>query len=248
MAPGLLYNLVQQTFKYIGGCMKLLTTTLTLTVAILALSSCGSKKSSHSETTIIQSSTAENVGQKILTSCQKSTGTDMSVHISAVKNSSGVINNNLVKIKFSRLSTSITQSGNTVRFFKWRVSGSSALLDSNPLEVTRYVLSSGLVDDSTRTSITATSVTLSQGFYINLNDADGIYQVLKAVVYNSSGSVVAQQNILIPQFLAAPSDYAYNTDGSTRAQVLRNLHPLASTDVTGWTSTNYVNYFQATCF
>lgn len=229
--------------------MKTLTTALILAASILTLTSCGSKKSSAAATTtIVQSSTVENAGNKVVTSCQKAIGTDMSVHISAVKTSSGAINNSLVKIKFTRLTTAITQSGNTIRFFKWRVSDSQALLDSNPLESTRYVLSTNTIDEAAQTGITATTVTTSKGYYINLDDADGIFQVLKAVVYNSAGSIVAQQNILIPQFLAVPADYAYNADGSARAQILRDLHPLANTDTTGWTSTDYVNYFSATCF
>lgn len=229
--------------------MKTLTTALILAASILTLTSCGSKKSSAaSTTTIVQSSTVTNASSKLVTSCQKAVSTDMSVNISAIQTSSGAINNSLVKIKFNRLSAAVTASGNTIAFFKWRVSGSSASLDQTALNVTRYSLSSGNVDDSTRTSITASSVTTSQGYYIDLNDADGIYQVLKAVVYNSSGAVVAQQNILIPQFLAVPADYAYNSDGTARAQVLRDLHPLANVDQTGWTSSNYAGYFQATCF
>ena len=227
--------------------MKTLTTALILAASIVTLTSCGSKKSSAaSNTTIVQSSTVTNAGNKVVTSCQKAVGTDMSVNISAIKNSSGAIDNNVVKIKFNRLSAAATASGNTIAFFKWRVAGSSASLDSTALNVTRYALSSGSVDDSTRTSITASTVTTSQGYYITLNDADGIYQVIKAVVYNSSGAVVTQQNILIPQFLGVPSDYAYNSDGSARAQVLRDLHPLATTDVSAWTSTDFVNYYQAT--
>lgn len=229
--------------------MKILTTTLILAASIVTLTSCGSKKSSQATTTtIVQSSTVENAGNKIVTSCQKAVGSDMSVNITAVKNSNGTINNSLVKIKFNRLSTAATAAGNTIRFFKWRVTGSSASLDQTPLDVTRYVLSSGNVDDSTRDGITASTVTTSKGYYINLDDADGIYQVLKAVVYSSSGSVVAQQNILIPQFLGVPADYAYNADGSARAQILRDLHPLATTDVSAWTATDFVKYYQATCF
>lgn len=229
--------------------MKTLTTALILATSIVTLTSCGSSKSSQATTTTVQSSTVENTGTKIITSCQKAVGTDMSVNISAVKTSAGTINNSLVKIKFNRLSSTATAAGNTISFFKWRVSGSSASLDSTPLEVIRYDLPTNRVDYSTAAnSIIASTVSLSHGFYINLKDADGVYQVLKAVVYNSSGTVVTQQNILIPQFLAVPSDYAKNSDGSARAQILKDLHPLATTDVTGWKSTTYVNYFQATCF
>lgn len=229
--------------------MKLTTTLFLTATALLTLSSCGTSKSSQSATTTtVQASTVTNAGTKVVTSCQKSVGADMSVNISAVKNSSGTINNSLVKIKFNRLSAATTASGNTIRFFKWKVSGSQAFLEPTQLNSTRYVLSSGTVDQAAASSITASTVTTSQGYYIDLNDAAGEYQVLKAVVYSSTGSIVAQQNILIPQFLGVAADYAYNSDGSARAQILRDLHPLATTDVTGWTSANYTSYYQATCF
>lgn len=228
--------------------MKLTTTLILTATALLTLSSCGTSKSSQSATTTVQASTVTNAGTKVVTSCQKSIGTDMSVNISAVKTASGSINNSLVKIKFNRLSAAATASGNTIRFFKWKVSGSQAFLEPTQLNSTRYVLSSGTVDQSAASSITASTVTTSQGYYIDLNDAAGEYQVLKAVVYSSTGSIVAQQNILIPQFLGVAADYAYNSDGSARAQILRDLHPLATTDVTGWTSANYTSYYQATCF
>ena len=225
-----------------------LTTTLIIATALLTLSSCGTSKSSQSATTTVQSSTVTNAGTKVVTSCQKSVGADMSVNISAVKNSSGTINNSLVKIKFNRLSAAATAVGNTIRFFKWKVTGSQAFLEPTQLNSTRYVLSSGEVDQAAANSIIASTVTTSKGYYIDLNDAAGEYQVLKAVVYSSTGSIVAQQNILIPQFLGVAADYAYNSDGSARAQILRDLHPLATTDVTGWTSANYTSYYQATCF
>ena len=229
--------------------MKLTTTLFLTATALLTLSSCGTSKSSQSAVnTAVQSSTVTNAGTKVVTSCQKAVGTDMSVNISAVKNSSGTINNSLVKIKFNRLSSTATASGNVIRFFKWKVANNQAIMDQTPATVTRYVLSSGSVDQSASNSITASTVTTSQGYYIDLNDAAGEYQVLKAVVYSSAGTIVSQQNILIPQFLGVAADYAYNADGSARAQILRDLHPLASADVTGWTSSTYSNYYAATCF
>ncbi|AZZ36245.1 hypothetical protein CIK05_05385 [Bdellovibrio sp. qaytius] len=229
--------------------MKLTTTLILTATALLTLSSCGSSKSSQATTTtVVQSSTVANAGTKVVTSCQKAVGTDMSANISAVKNSSGTINNNLVKIKFNRLASTLIAAGNTIRFFKWKVSGNQAYMDQTPLNISRYVLSTGTVDQATATSITASTVTTSQGYHIELNDDAGVYQVLKAVVYSSAGAIVSQQNILIPQFLGNPADYAYNSDGSARAQILRDLHPLATTDVTDWTATQYSNYYSATCF
>lgn len=230
--------------------MKLATTLILTATALLTLSSCGSSKSSQAATTTVvnQSSTVTNAGNKVVTSCQKSVGTDMSVNISAVKNSSGTINNSLVKIKFNRLSATATASGNVIRFFKWKVSGNQAYLDQTALNTTRYVLSTGNADQASTSAVTASSVSTTQGYYVDLQDEAGVYQVLKAVVYSSAGAIVSQHNILIPQFLGAPADYAYNSDGSARAQILRDLHPLASTDVSAWSSTDYSNYYSATCF
>ena len=227
-----------------------LATTLILTATAILLSSCGSSKSSQAATTTVvnQSSTVTNAGNKVVTSCQKSIGTDMSVNISAVKNSSGTINNSLVKIKFNRLSATATASGNVIRFFKWKVSGNQAYLDQTALSSTRYVLSTGDADQASTSAVTASSVSTTQGYYIDLQDEAGTYQVLKAVVYSSAGAIVSQHNILIPQFLGAPADYAYNSDGSARAQILRDLHPLASTDVSAWTASQFSSYYSATCF
>jgi hypothetical protein len=220
----------------------------TIIATVVLLSSCGTQKSSHSSTTLSSVNPALAATQKILTSCQKTAGTEMSVNISAVKNASGSINLSLVKIKFNRLSATATQAGNTIRFFKWKVSGDQAYMDQNALQATRYELSSGNVNDSGKTSLTASTITTTNGYYIDLNDTDGSFQVLKAVVYSSSGSIVTQQNILIPQFQAIPADYATNADGSARAQILQDMHPLRNTDTTGWTTQNFADYFAPTCF
>lgn len=223
-------------------------TKLALVTAIFILSSCGTSKSSKTTTEIISSSTVTDAGSKILTSCQKATGSDISVNISAIKDEYGNINNNLIKVKFNYLSQTVTTAGNTIRFFKWKVSGSQAYLDPNNLSAIRYDLASGNIDSSAQTSLNPNSISTTKGYYIELNDTEGLFQVLKVVVYNSSGSIATQMNILIPQFLGKPSDYAYNSDGSPRAQILQDMHPLRNTNTTGWTTQNYQTYYQASCF
>jgi hypothetical protein len=222
---------------------------LSAVVMIALLTSCGTTKSDE-----VNKKTSASIDpvyvnyQKPLTSCNKTTNSDMSLNINAVTSSSGSINPDWVKIKFNFLSSTATQSGNVIKFFKWKVIGGQSSLDQTPLSVMFYDLSTGQLTSNASTYLSATDVTTTRGAYIQLNDTAGTYQVLKVVVYNSAGQVVAQMNSLIPQFNSNLSDYSTNSDGTARAQILIDIHPLSSVATTGWTQTDYANYFQNFCF
>ncbi len=221
-------------------------------VFIAALSSCSNTKSNDVQINTQASanpttSTTIN-SQKLLTSCNKSENSDMSFHINAVVNTSGQINPDWIKIKYNFLSATNAVSGNTVKFFKWKVSGGQSVLDQTPLSVMFYDLSSNQLTSNPGTSLVASEISLSRGIYIQLNDVAGTFQVIKAVVYNSSGQIVAQLNSLIPQFNSNPAEYATNSDGSARAQILIDMHPLKSVATTAWTQTDFTNFFQSYCF
>ncbi len=95
----------------------------------------------------------------------------------------------------------------------------------------------------------ASQISLANGLYIQLND-DSInpYQVIKAVVYNSSGTVVSQVNSLIPGYYASPADYQFNTDGTARAAILQSLHPLSAQIGSGASAAQYAQTITAFCF
>lgn len=216
-------------------------------LSVIALSSCGTSKSNVVNTTT-NSSNNNISSQKPLANCNKSVSTDISLNMSTVNDSAGQVDPNWTKVRFNFLSTKATASGNVVRFFKWKVSGTQSTLDPIPLSTLFYNLENGQPTTESTSSVPVVEIATTRGLYVKLNDTIGQYQVLKAVVYDSAGAIVAQMNTLIPQFNSNYSDYRLNSDGTARAQVLLDLHPLKATDTTSWTQTQYSTYFQNLCF
>ena len=221
-----------------------------LSFAILGLAFLASCSNSKSNETNFLSNTNGNMiySQKQLASCNKTAGSDISINLSAVLDQVGNANPNYLKLKFNFLSTNATASGNVIRFFKWKVTGVQAYLDPTPLVANSYSLSSPQTLNPAQQNIDVSEVSTSNGYYINLNDADGSFQVLKVVIYNSSGQIVAQMNSLIPQFYGNYNDYVYNTDGTARASVLTDLHPMKAYAGQNLNSTQIASYYQAFCF
>lgn len=223
---------------------------LTIAISIIALTfltSCGAKKSGDA----IDSSSAIVTGSpQSLASCNRSVSANLGLNLANVlEASTGQVNPDWIKISFNFLSAEVTQSGYSVKFFKWRVVGNTAQLDSNPLEFSAYTLSNGQTASETMTGVLATQINQQYGFYIRLNDdAQYPYQVLKVVVYKTDGTVFTQSDVLIPQFLTNPIEYKINADGTARAENLQKLHPLFSTDVTGWTTGQFKQNFDQYCF
>jgi len=216
-----------------------------LATAMIVLTSCGNTKdSSTSSNTTTFSSTAT----KPLASCNKKSTTDIGYSSTVVQDQMGTQDNNWLKVKMTFLSTTATASGNVLKFFKWKMVNGVPYLDQTPMSFYTYNISSGVSATTAVTQITASTVNSLTGYNIYLNDAAGTYQVIKAVVYSSTGSVVAQSDSLIPQFMANPAQYAYNSDGSARASGLQALHPLNGVSTSGWTDANFASHFQAFCF
>ena len=222
---------------------------LTLTV-ILFFVACSPTKSTETNNATLSSATNPTYMQanKLLTNCNKSDSTDISLNINAVTDSSGQADPNLVKIKFNSLSTKSTASGNVVRFFKWRILAGQSSLDQTALSAQFYDLNSSQPTANLSQSIPISEITSARGIFIQLNDPAAVYQVLKTVVYDSTGQIVAQMNSLIPQFYSNPIEYKLNSDGTPRAQILLDLHPLNSVNTTAWSQTDLTNYFQTLCF
>lgn len=223
---------------------------LAITVSIMAvafLTSCGAKKSADA---IDSSSVVAGVAPTSLANCNQSVSTNLALNLAnVVEASTGQINPDWIKLKFSFLSTDVTQTGHYIRFFKWRVIGSTAQLDANPLEFSAYKLSNGQTASETMTSVFSSQVSQQFGFYIRLNDdAQYPYQVLKVVVYKTDGTVLTQSDVLIPQFLTSPIEYKLNSDGSPRAENLQKLHPLYTTDTSAWSAAQLKQNFDQHCF
>lgn len=224
-------------------------TLLKITVSVITLglfTSCGASKSNQFGN---QSSYEFSSQQSQLANCNRLSTDKLTVNLSVVTDSGGIVNSNWLKLKFSYLSSDITQTGYSVRFYKWRVIGASSQLDSNSLQFASYNLSSGASSNQMVSAVYATEINNSNGFYLQLNDdAQYPYQALKVVVYKSDGTVATQSDVLIPQFSVSPTDYQKNTDGSARSLTLQKLHPLYGTDISGLTSTQLKQKFDQHCF
>lgn len=223
---------------------------LSLVLCVALLTACGTTKSTDDSTgSTEQSSRVEVSAGKPLASCNRASNTNLDFSVSTVLDSSGQVSEQYIKLKFNYVASTMAASGYYLRFYKWRVSAGVSQLDPTPLDFNSYNLSSNTATSSAASAYYTNQISTSSGFYINLrDDASNTYQVLKAVVYKSDGTIAAQQNILIPQFMANPVDYQLNSDGSARSITLQNLHPLKNAATTGWTSTQFQQAFDQYCF
>lgn len=221
---------------------------MVLVMSIALLTACGTTKAPEAES-MDQSSRVEITSQKPLASCNKLRNSNFDMNVSVVQDNSGRISEQYVKVKFQNLASSLLQNGYYLRFFKWRVIGTTAQLDSTPLEFSSYSLSNGQSTSNAMSAVFAKSLSRTSGYYINLrDDAQSTYQVLKVVVYKNDGSIAAQSSVLIPQFLANPADYQTNSDGTPRASNLMALHPLSGQDTANWSATQFQQSFDQHCF
>ncbi len=233
-----------------GGFMKQQTLNnlikIAAVISIALLTSCGTSKSTTGEAEL--SSVVEVDSSKPLASCNRLNDSNFSMNIANVI-SNGVVNPQFVKLKFQYLSSDVTQTGYSLRFYKWRVINNATQLDSVPLEFYSYNVANGQTISTGMNGEFTTNVTTQVGYFVNLkDDTTNPYQVLKVVAYKTDGTVAAQSNVLIPQFLGNPNDYKLNPDGSNRASLLQGLHPLKSTDVSSWSASQIQQNFDQYCF
>lgn len=183
-----------------------------------------------------------------MANCNKSKDTNFSFNTSIVTDQSGKVSNDWIKMKFNFVSADITKAGNVLKFFKWRVVGNQAVLDSTALSLAAYDLSNGQTVGNTLTSIPADQMSGQYGYYVQLNDPNALAQVVKVVAYDSTGKVIGNLNSLIPAFNASPEDYKFNADGTPRADILQQLHLLYGTSVSGMSAAQIQQNFDQYCF
>ncbi len=213
--------------------------------AMIVLSSCSNTKE---ETTSYSSNTFASTVNKSLASCNKKMTADISYSSTVIQDQMGTQDNNWLKVKMNFLSPKATASGNVLKFFKWKMVNGVPYLDQTPMSFYTYNISSNTSGTTAMNQIAVSQVTTSNAFTVYLNDSQATYQVIKAVIYSADGSLVAQSDSLIPQFMANPTDYAYNSDGSARATGLKALHPLNGVNTSGWSQDNYADYYKSFCF
>lgn len=209
--------------------------------SILFLSSCGTSKNGAKSTSTNNFASESQTG--VLASCNKKVTSDLSFNTTIVQDQIGQADPNWIKLKINMLSAKVTASGNIIKFFKWKVVNGQAILDQNPLALYVYDLSTGYASAQASSFIVASQVTATKGYFVGLNDPQSTFQVIKMVVYSNSGSVVAHEDSLIPQFTAQPALYQTN-----KGSILSSLHPLINTNTSSWSDAQYKSYFQNFCF
>lgn len=211
------------------------------------LSACGNSKSNTSAGDL-GSNRIDSTSQKPLATCNKAKDAQFSINTAVATDQSGQISNEYIKFKFNFLSADVTKAGNVLKFFKWRVNGTQAVLEPTALQIAAYDLSSGQTVGSLTSSLAADQVNGQYGYYIQLNDPYALFQAVKLVAYNSAGQVIGNLNSLIPAFNASPEDYKLNADGTARADVLQQLHLLYGQSVAGQTPAQIKQNFDQFCF
>lgn len=218
-------------------------------ISMLVLSACGTSKSTDSGVTE-SASRVEVSSEKPLASCnQLSKAGLMTMNIANILNSDGKANEEFVKVKFGSIDAAHNKPGYYLKFYKWRVINNAVQMDNVPLAAYSYNLSTGAATSNPTTGVYISSITAETGLMLKLNDdLNNPYQVIKVVAYMSDGTMIDHVNVLIPQFLASPEDYKFNANGTTRASLLQQLHPLYGQDVSGWSFSQIQETFDQYCF
>lgn len=187
-------------------------------------------------------------GQAVLAKCTKAVDSMLSLSISTITDQLGQVDPLWVKVRFNTISPELTKSGVTMRFYRMKGVGNEAVLDSTSLQSQTYNMSTGQPNANLTQIVNAPTISTSSAFFVYVNDAQSQYQILKVAFFDSTGKTIENINILIPEFLASPTEYKTNSDGTARSQYLQELHPLNSTTTTGWSSETFNNFFQQYCF
>lgn len=188
-------------------------------------------------------------GQAVLAKCSKAVDSKLSLSISTVTSDQlGNADTQWVKVKFNTISPELTKSGVTMKFYRMKAIGNDAVLDNTSLQNQTYNLSTGQPNANLTQVVNPQVITTTSAFYVYINDPQSQYQILKVAFFDTTGKTIENFNILIPEFLANPTEYQMNSDGTARAQYLQDLHPLKGTTTTGWTGDTFNNFFQQYCF
>lgn len=241
---------------------------LLCSLALLSLAGCGSSKMNSGSTDLASRSTV-NTGSnttsngKAYAYCNEagSLNSNFKAHLAVYRENSS-IRNDLMYLKLSSIASSFSSTTNYFQFFRWQANTSTTYLDPTALKV-RIINSTGQEILSSRnylrwsdltTAATAMSASTPDDFFnqawiiVELQDSLGQYDVLKSVYYSgTSNTQLDVSDALLPVFNADPAGYATDTDGTTRNQLLRNLHPFASKTGQSWSLADFQTYANALC-
>lgn len=234
---------------------------LLLLSSVLLLSACGASKSvtdDYSNSSRLDTSTVnsnQNNSSRPLATCNQRSNSQLGVAL-AIYRSGEVIASDKIYAKILKVPAYFSQSQNYIEFHKWMMNPSgSKIWGSTRMYFSIYSISTGALLSENKNYLywadlqkeaQAVGAATPEQFFkkvrilINLEDYNGEYDVLTTKYFsNTDNSEVSSLDALIPVFDANPSLYAYEKDGSARAQKLQELHPFASYVNQGWTNTTY---------
>lgn len=234
---------------------------LLLLASVLFLSACGASKSvtdDYSNSSRLDTSTVtanQNNSARPLATCNQRSNSQLGVAL-AIYKSGEVIENDRVYAKILKIPAYFSQNQNYIEFHKWMMNTSgSKIWGSTRMYFSIYSISTGALLSENKNYLywadlqkeaQAVAASTPEQFFkkvrilINLDDSAGEYDVINTKYFNSSDDTeVSNLDTLIPVFDANPSLYAFEKDGSARAQKLQELHPFASYINQGWTNTTY---------
>lgn len=243
---------------------QLFTTILTFS-AVAFLTACGSSKNAVGTSDFSSRSTDTSTSSKPLAYCNQVTGTEISAKLKTYTDSSSTVRMDYVNVRLTAIPSNFEDSTTYIAMWKWLANSSgNTYLDSTAL---KFIL----VNASTGQAITGWKNTLrwsdvsaiaknmsysdAATFFANVNilvdlkDANGEYDVLKITNYSvSTNKAVSQADALLPLFYANPADYAYESTGAGRAQVLQDLHPLKNYANQGFSAAQFQSMTNNFCF
>jgi hypothetical protein len=243
---------------------KLFTTILTLSAATL-LTACGASKqvgALESSSRIIDTTTT---GAKPLAYCNQATGTEINAKLKAYTDSSNTVRMDYVYVRMTSLPANFKSDSTYISMWKWLSNtAGNTYLDSSALKFILVNASNGQALTGWKNTLRWSDVSSiasgmgiedAQAFFdkvsilVELKDAQGEYDVLKITNYDmTTNKSLSQTDALLPMFYANPADYAKESSGADRAQVLQGLHPFKNYANQGFTSAQFQSMAANLCF
>lgn len=232
------------------------------------LTACGSGNNNQASSTDLSSRlpvTTSSTEAKPLAYCNQATGTEISAKLKVYSDSTNTIRADYVYAQLTALPANFKDDKSYIAMWKWLSNASGyTYLDSNALKfmlvdptnnqpLTKWVttlrwndvvtIASGMGTTDPKTFFGKVNI------LVDLNDAQGQYDVLKITHYDlATNKAVSQVDGLLPLFYANPADYAYEANGQTRSSVLQGLHPFKNYNNQGYTAAQFASMAQGFCF
>ncbi len=245
---------------------KILNLSLTLIISA-SMAACGSRKESGSvenSSRIVSLPPTQPAGSKPLAFCNSGTSAEISAKVKAYQNGN-IYDMSLVWLRLTTLPADFSSNSSYIAMWKWLANSSGAAhLDGTALNFMLY-------DDKTGKPLTSWKQTLmwkdissiaeakeitdpnkffeNVSLVVDLKDSAGDYDVLKITKYeHSTNKALSHLDTLLPLFHANPVDYAIETNGAARAEVLQNLHPFKSYTDKGFSNSQFQAMAKDLCF